>query len=373
MGRRIRASVALGTGMIISRTPFRISFFGGGTDYPVWFRDHGGAVLATSINKYCYLTCRYLPPFFEHRIRVVYSKIENCQKVDEIQHPAAREILRFLKIERGVEIHHDGDLPARSGMGSSSAFTVGLLHGLYALQGIMPSKERLAREGIHLEQDLLQETVGCQDQVLTAYGGLNHVTFLQNGDFCVRPLTLPARRQNELNDHLMLFYSGVDRFASEVASTVIEHLDDKRRQLRILKEMVDEAIALLNSDRPISEFGALLHEAWQAKRSLSTSVSSQAVDEIYAAALAAGASGGKVLGAGGGGFIVLFVPPGLQAQVRKQLKSLVYVPFRFECQGSQILCYEPEEEFGDESYFRRASRSAVFAALDKASEPERRG
>src|SRR5580765_603808 len=176
--------------MVISRTPFRISFFGGGTDYPIWYRDHGGTVLGTTIDKYCYLTCRYLPPFFKHRIRLVYSRIENCRSVDDIVHPAVREVLRFSGIERGMEIHHDGDLPARSGMGSSSSFTVGLLHALYALEGRMVSRRQLAEEAIHVEQDLLNENVGSQDQVLASYGGINHISFLPNGDFSVRPITI---------------------------------------------------------------------------------------------------------------------------------------------------------------------------------------
>ena len=179
--------------MVISRTPFRISFFGGGTDYPIWYRDHGGTVLGTTIDKYCYLTCRYLPPFFKHRIRLVYSRIENCRSVDDIVHPAVREVLRFSGIERGMEIHHDGDLPARSGMGSSSSFTVGLLHALYALQGQMPSKRQLALESIRIEQELIKETVGSQDQVLAAFGGFNHVVFAQNGEISVRPSYGPAR------------------------------------------------------------------------------------------------------------------------------------------------------------------------------------
>src|SRR5262250_1141797 len=176
--------------MVISRTPFRISFFGGGTDYPIWYRDHGGTVLGTTIDKYCYISCRYLPPFFEHRIRIVYSRIENCQRVDEIAHPSVREVLRFLSMERGVEIHHDGDLPARSGMGSSSAFTVGLLHSLYALRGQMPAKMHLAQESIHIEQNLLHETVGSQDQVMAAFGGLRHVQFSKDGTIAVDPLIL---------------------------------------------------------------------------------------------------------------------------------------------------------------------------------------
>jgi D-glycero-alpha-D-manno-heptose-7-phosphate kinase len=203
--------------MIISRTPFRISFFGGGTDFPEWYREHGGAVLATTIDKYCYLTCRHLPPFFEHRIRVVYSKIENCQSVEEISHPSVREVLRYLKFDRGVEIHHDGDLPARSGMGSSSAFTVGLLNALYALKGHMVNKQQLAKESIEIEQNWVRENVGSQDQVVTAYGGLNHITFLANGEISVRPVTISTERMKELNSHLMLFYTGIARTSSEIA------------------------------------------------------------------------------------------------------------------------------------------------------------
>jgi galactokinase/mevalonate kinase-like predicted kinase len=187
--------------MIISRTPFRISFLGGGTDYPSWYLEHGGTVLGVTIDKYCYLTCRYLPPFFKHRIRVVYSHIENCQTVDEIAHPAVREVMRYLGMERGVEIHHDGDLPARSGMGSSSSFTVGLLHALHALNGYMPSKRQLALEGIRIEQDVLKETVGSQDQVLAAFGGFNHIVFSQSGDISVTPVTLSADRLQELSSN----------------------------------------------------------------------------------------------------------------------------------------------------------------------------
>ncbi len=214
--------------MIISRTPFRISFFGGGTDYPAWYLNHGGAVLATTINKYCYITCRYLPPFFEHRIRVVYSKIENCQSFEEIDHPSVREVLRFLKFTRGLEIHHDGDLPARSGMGSSSSFTVGLLHALHALEGRMTTKQQLAKEGIHVEQDCLKETVGSQDQVLAAYGGLNHVAFSATGDITVRPVPLARERMAELNQHLMLIYTGIERTASDVAGTFVPAIEKRR-------------------------------------------------------------------------------------------------------------------------------------------------
>ena len=338
--------------MIISRTPFRVSFFGGGTDYPSWYLDHGGTVLGVTIDKYCYLTCRYLPPFFKHRIRVVYSHIENCQTVDEIAHPAVREVLRYLGMDRGVEIHHDGDLPARSGMGSSSSFTVGLLHALHALNGYMPSKRQLAMEGIRIEQDMLKETVGSQDQVLAAFGGFNHIVFSQSGEISVTPVTLSAERLHELSSHLMLFYTGIERTASEIAASYITSAKGKLSQLRIIKDLVDEGIAILNSGRDIDAFGALLHEAWEAKRSLSPEVSNSYVDELYRHALEIGALGGKLLGAGGGGFTLLFVPPSKQERVRDGLKKLIHVPFRFEFSGSQIIFFEPERDYSAEEKLR---------------------
>jgi D-glycero-alpha-D-manno-heptose-7-phosphate kinase len=331
--------------MVISRTPFRVSFFGGGTDYPAWYRTHGGSVLGATINKYCYLSARYIPPFFEHRIRVVYSAIESCRTVAEIKHPAVREVLRHLDITRGLEIHHDGDLPARSGMGTSSSFTVGLLHALYALKGVMPSKQQLAQEGIHIEQDVLRETVGSQDQVLAAYGGLNHVTFLPNGGISVRPVTITPARMDELNTHLMLFYTGIQRTASQIAATYVTEIDVRRRQLRVIKDLVEEAIEILHGGHDIVGFGHLLHEAWQVKRSLSQHVSSTEVDGLYAAALDAGAIGGKLTGAGGGGFLLLFVPPERRVAVREALGNLIHVPFRFEFSGSQIIHFDPEEDY----------------------------
>lgn len=331
--------------MIISRTPFRISFFGGGTDYPAWYRKHGGTVLATTIDKYCYLTCRYLPPFFEHRIRVVWSEIESCQKIEEIKHPAVREVLRYLGMDRGIEIHHDGDLPARSGMGSSSSFTVGLLHALYALKGHMPSKHQLATESIHIEQDRLKETVGSQDQVLAAYGGFNNITFLPNGEISVRPMTLTQERINELNSHLMLFYTGIKRTASNIAKSYVNNIEAGKRQFRIMKDLLEESISILNRGQDINGFGELLHETWQAKRSLGPKVSNSYVDEIYDQAISAGAIGGKLTGAGGGGFLLLFVPPFKQKKVREKLNKLIYVPFKFKFSGSQIIFFDPQEDY----------------------------
>lgn len=331
--------------MIICRTPFRISFFGGGTDYPGWYRRHGGEVLAATIDKYCYLTCRYLPPFFEHRIRLVYRKIEMCRTVDEILHPAVRACLKFLQMDRGIELHHDGDLPARSGMGSSSAFTVGLLHALHALRGEMPTRKQLSLESIHVEQNMLRETVGSQDQVMAAYGGFKHVRFLPNGEIAVVPMILPPARQAELISHLLLFYTGIVRTASDIARSYATELDVRGRQLRMIKDLVGEGIHILTDGKDIEVFGHLLHEAWQLKQSLSSKVSNPAVDAIYERARRAGAVGGKLTGAGGGGFLLLFVPPDKHSSVREALGDILHVPFEFESLGSQILFHEPGVDY----------------------------
>jgi D-glycero-alpha-D-manno-heptose-7-phosphate kinase len=331
--------------MIISRTPFRISFLGGGTDYPAWYRRYGGSVLVTTIDKYCYLSCRYYPPFFEHKFRIVYIQSENCKTVDDISHPAVREILHYLKWKRGLEIHHVADLPARGGMGSSSSFTVGLVHALYGLRGQLLSKKQLAMESIHIEQSILCETVGSQDQVAAAYGGFNHVRFAENGEVTVKPLTLSQERLRELESCLMLFYTGIKRTASAVAQSYINHIEEKEDQMRTMMAMVEEGIAILSSNRDITNFGKLLDEAWQVKRSFSHQVSNSSIDEIYANAISAGAIGGKLAGAGGGGFIVLFVPPERRGRVRETLNGLVNVPFKFEGSGSQIIFYDPEEDF----------------------------
>lgn len=353
--------------MIISRTPFRISFFGGGTDYPAWFRQHGGRVLGTAINKYCYISCRYLPPFFEHRFRVVYSKIEDRLRVEDIAHPAVREILKHLQIDQGVEIHHDGDLPARSGIGSSSSFAVGLLNAIRALKGEMPTRSELARDAIHIEQTALRESVGSQDQVFAAHGGFNHVEFLPNEQIVVTPLTLHPDRMADLNDHLMLFFTGISRTASEVAKTYVEDLGEKERLLVRMGHMVDEGLSILRDGGDIARFGRLLHEAWLAKRSLNGRISTSHVDEIYQAAMDGGALGGKLIGAGGGGFMLVFARPQDHARVREKLGDLIHVPFKFDFSGSRIIFYEPGEDYA-EQHRERASRT-IAPFRDAADAP----
>lgn len=329
--------------MIITRTPFRISFFGGGTDYPAWYRTHGGAVLATTIDKYCYITCRYLPPFFEHKHRIVYSKIENVHTAAEIAHPAVRAVLTEIPTERGLEIHHDGDLPARSGLGSSSSFTVGLIHALTALKGSYVTKEHLATEAIRIEQDVLKEHVGSQDQVSAACGGFNIIEFTRDDRFIVNPMVLPRRRREELQGYLMLFFTGLSRLASDVAKSKIDNFGRMETELTRMRGMVDDAVAILhNPATPISDFGRLLAQSWEYKRTLSDKVSTPVVDEIYAAGRKAGAIGGKLLGAGGGGFLLLFAEPGVQPAVREALKHLVHVPFEFENAGSRVVLYQPD-------------------------------
>jgi D-glycero-alpha-D-manno-heptose-7-phosphate kinase len=327
--------------MIISRTPFRVSFFGGGTDYHGWYKEHKGAVLSTTIDKYCWITCRYLPKFFEHRSRIIYSIIEAVKEIDEIKHPAVRETLRFLNINDGIEIHHDGDLPARTGLGSSSAFTVGLLNSLYALKGIYSTKERLARESIHIEQQMIQENVGCQDQMAAAYGGFNYMEFGGANHLLVRPITLSSDSLNRLQDHLMLFFTGFSRLASEIAAHQVSNIPNKQKELMTMYQLTQEAVNVLNSN-DLKRFGQMLDESWKLKRSLSDKITTSHIDNLYETAIKAGALGGKLLGAGGGGFILFFVEPQNQGKVREALKDLLEVPFRFENLGSQIIFYQPD-------------------------------
>jgi D-glycero-alpha-D-manno-heptose-7-phosphate kinase len=328
--------------MIISRTPFRVSFLGGGTDYPGWYREHGGAVLSTTIDKYCYISVRELPPFFEHRFRLVYSFIENVNEISEIAHPSARGVFQHLEVNRGLEVHHDGDLPARSGVGSSSAFTVGLIAAIRALNGTQVSKEALAQEAIHVEHCVIREPVGIQDQISASFGGFNHITFRRDGIFDVAPVIMPRSRLDELQSHLMLLFTGLSRTAAVVAQTQIDNLPNRQTELHALSALVDQAVGILTSSADLSEFGRLLGEGWSLKRRLSDRVSNSMIDGVYETALRAGALGGKLLGAGGGGFMLLFVRPEEKPKIRAALPALLEVPFRFDTSGSRIVLYQPD-------------------------------
>lgn len=329
--------------MIISKTPFRISFFGGGTDFPEWFIKNGGQVLSTTINKYCYISCRYLPNFFNHNYRIVYTNIETVNNISEIQHPAVKAVLQQFDLPKGLEIHHDGDLPAYSGLGSSSAFTVGLLNAVCNLIGKKISKNKLALESLRIEHHVIQEKVGYQDQIAVTHGGFNNIKFLKNGKFKVVPMTISKKRYNDLQTHLMLFFTGISRISSEVSVDTIKNISSKIKEMQIMNSFVNEGIDILkNKNKSLLEFGILLDEAWKIKRKLSNRISNNKIDSIYKKAKNAGAIGGKILGAGGGGFMMLFVEPKKQEAVRKVLSSLVYVPVVFENKGSQIVIYEPK-------------------------------
>ena len=345
--------------MVITSTPLRISFFGGGTDYPVWYREHGGAVLSTAIDKRCYITCRHLPPFFEYHSRISYSKVENVSRNSAIEHPSVRGCLQYMGVEEGVEVHHVADLPARTGLGTSSAFTVGLLQGLYALKEQMRDKQALAADAIYVEQQLLGEAVGAQDQVSAAYGGINRINFHTDGNIEVKRMLTSQSRLAELEDCLALYFTGFSRIASEIAQEQIRMTPHRTTELETMLQMVDEAESILRSpNRPIDDFGRLLHESWNIKRTLTRQITNAQIDNIYEAGISAGALGGKLLGAGGGGFMLFFVRPERREALRKRLESLLCIPFKFTTKGSYVMAYEPEEVY-DRSLAEE--RSLVYA------------
>jgi len=326
--------------VIISRTPFRISFFGGGTDYPVWYEKHGGRVISATINKYCFITVRYLPPFFKYNHRIRYYKHEETMTIDEIKHPSVRECAKFLKIDKGIEIVHNADLPAQSGLGSSSTFTVGLLNALHALQNYMPTKRELALDAIHIEQELIGESVGSQDQTAAAFGGLNKISFNQKDIIDVDSIIMSQERRDELQNNLMLFFTGFARTACEVAEAQIEITPKKEQELNEMMEICREGLKRLTDPKQtLDKFGKLLNDQWKLKRSITDKISNKDIDEIYEAGIEAGALGGKLLGAGGGGFMLFYVPTQYQQKVKTALKEKLFVPFRFENTGSKIIYY----------------------------------
>ncbi len=323
--------------MIITRTPYRISFFGGGTDYKSWYHEHGGMVLSTTIAKYCYISLRRMPPFLGSKYRVFWSQMEAVDRREDIKHAGVRGCLEYLGIDDGIEVNHAGDLPARSGLGSSSAFTVGMLSALHVLRdGRQPPRGKLSDEAITVEQEVLREMVGIQDQIACAWGGFNMIKIERDGSYAISPLSLPTERIARLESRLMLFFTGIQRHASEIAKSQMELSDRNADYLQSISSQVPEGMKLLRED-DLDGFGDLLNYAWRFKRQLSNKISSPEIDSLYDRALNAGALGGKILGAGGGGFMLFYVPLDRQSDVREALGGLFDVPVRFENSGSQIV------------------------------------
>lgn len=330
--------------MIITRTPYRISFFGGGTDYHTYYEEYGGDILSTSINHYNYVSCRYLPPFHAgYRNRIAWNILEYPEKAEDIKHNAIRAALLHYGVKQGVEISSQCDLPARSGLGSSSSFCAGLIKAIFALKGELLSKYALARETIRLERQILKEDGGIQDQIASVYGGLNYIHINHNGSFAVEPLVMAEERKTAFNNNLMLFFTGVSRTSSEIAKAQVACTKSKIDQLKAMQKMVKDACNILVSpQRDLDEIGRMLHETWMLKRSLTNVVSNDLIDQVYDTGIRHGALGGKILGAGGGGFILFYAHKEHQEKIKKALANLIYVPFKFDDQGSQLVLYSPK-------------------------------
>jgi len=323
--------------MIISKTPYRISFMGGGSDYPEWYIKNGGAVLSATIDKYIYISCRYLPSFFEHKYRIIWSRLEQVKEIDQIKHNVVREMLKYYKIKNGLEIHYDGDLPAKSGMGSSSVFVVGLMNLLNNFQGKKIKKKILAQKSIHFEQQILKEVVGSQDQVAVSYGGFNKIIFKIGGGFNVYPISINKKKLREFNRNLLLVYTGVTRTAHNIAKTYIDKLSkSKKSEVLNIINLTKESEKVLKYGK-LNDFGKLLHESWLAKKSLSSSITNSTINEIYNNAINKGALGGKLLGAGGGGFFLFYVPYFRQKNFIKYFRKSITIPFKFSSEGSKII------------------------------------
>lgn len=327
--------------MIITKTPFRISFFGGGTDYHSFYKEYGGSVISSSFDKYCYVTVGHLPRFFDYSNQVIYSKIERTKTIEEIEHPLVRNAMKYLNMNE-LRIDYEADLPARSGLGTSSSFAVGLLLAFYALKGQFINKKELAEEAIHLERILCKENGGIQDQIAASYGGLNKIEFYEGG-FTVNPIIISSKRKKELNDNLMLFFTGFSRFSAELSAVQEKNISNKISLLKEMHSLVNEAHNILVSNVSLNEFGKLLDYTWKLKKSITDIISNDKIDSLYDKALKAGALGGKLLGAGGGGFILFYVEKDKQESVRKALEKLLYIPFEFENDGSKVLYFQDEQ------------------------------
>ncbi len=326
--------------MVICRTPFRISFFGGGTDYPIWYKNHGGAVISATINKYSYITARWLPPYFDYKHRVRYFQHEQTHSLEEIKHPSVRECARYLNVQEGLEVVHNADVPAQSGLGSSSTFTVGMLHALHSLPNRMPTKRQLAIEAIHVEQELIGEAVGSQDQTAAAFGGINYIRFNRVREIDVDPVILSQERLLELQENLLLVFTGFSRSASEMAKLQIAVTPHKTIELAAMTDLCDQALnCLTDEQKSLDEFGRLLKEQWRIKRGLTEKISNPEIEGIYDLAIKNGAIGGKLLGAGGGGFMLFYARKEQHESIRTALHRRMFVPFRFDFTGSKIVYF----------------------------------
>lgn len=326
--------------MIITQTPFRMSFFGGGTDFEGYYRENGGAVLSTTFDKYCYVNVKHLPRFFDYSTELMYAKTERVTDIDDIQHPAIRNAMKMLDMHE-IRLTYEADLPARSGLGTSSSFAVGMLNAFYALKGKYADKRKLADEAIYLERVLCAEKGGIQDQIAASFGGFNRIDFNSDG-YTVNPVIVSPKRKEELNDNLMLFFTGFSRFSSDIQQTTEKSMKEKTAELKRMHSLVDEAEQILVSKTDLNEFGKLLHETWQLKRGISSGISTSSIDLLYERAMEAGAAGGKLLGAGGGGFLLFYAEKDKQPYVMKALSELLYVPFKFENGGTRVIHYTPE-------------------------------
>lgn len=327
--------------MIITQTPFRMSFFGGGTDFSGFYNEHGGAVISTTFDKYCYVTVRHLPPFFDYKTHVTYSREEKINNISEMQHPAIRNAMEWLDMH-DIRLTYESDLPARSGLGTSSSFAVGMLSAFYALKGQYADKRKLADDAIYLERTLCKEAGGIQDQIAASFGGMNRINFSADG-YTVHPVIINPERKKLLNEHLMLFFTGFSRFSSDIQKGTEKSMKDKTQQLLEMYKLVDDAEKILtDKNTSLDEFGKLLDYTWQLKRGISSGISTDSIDEQYERAKKAGALGGKLLGAGGGGFLLFYVPKEKQADVKKALAGQMYVPFSFENDGTKVIHYSPE-------------------------------
>lgn len=327
--------------MIITKTPFRMSFFGGGTDMPQFFNEHGGAVISTTFDKYCHVNVRHLPPFFDYYTELCYAKTERVTKLEDIQHPAIREAMKLLDMQ-DIRLTYEADLPARTGLGTSSSFAVGMLNAFYALKGKYADKKKLADEAIYLERVLCNEAGGWQDQIAAAYGGLNRIDF-QNNRYTVSPIIIHPDRKKQLDDNLMLFFTGFTRFSSEIQQSTKQTMKEKTAQLKEMLTLVDEAQrVLIDQHTDLNDFGRLLDHSWRLKKQTGSKISTNSIDELYEKGLQAGALGGKLLGAGGGGFLLFYVEQDKQPAVLEAMQRLMHVPFHFENDGTSVVYYAPE-------------------------------